>query len=144
MNLDRLRRNFGICWLFFGYALALHVLDEASHNFLSIYLPTAAALRRASGLPLPEFTFQSWIGSLSLALAVWLFLTPLSFHSRQGVRWIAIPVAMVVGLANGTAHIVVSIYSRTLMPGVYSAPLMLLAGWVLLMAAVNRDEVAPA
>jgi hypothetical protein len=144
MNLDRLRHELGICWLFFGYALALHVLDEASHDFLSVYLPNAAAIRRASGIPLPDFTFQSWIGSLSLALAVWLVLTPLAFHNNRSVRWIAVPVALIVGLANGTAHIMVSLYRGMLMPGVYSAPLMLLAGWVLLRAALNRDEVARA
>jgi hypothetical protein len=37
MYLGDVNQRFGICWLFFGYTLALHLLDEAGHDFLSVY-----------------------------------------------------------------------------------------------------------
>jgi hypothetical protein len=134
------RRRFGVCWLFFGYALAIHVLDEAGHDFLSVYNPRALAIRHAWNVPIPTFTFQGWIGSLSLALTLWLLLTPLAFRGNRTMRWIAIPIATLAGLANGLAHIVSSIYMGRLMPGVYSAPLLLLAGWALLTASPSKDD----
>lgn len=143
MNLGDIKHRFGIAWLFFGYTLALHVLDEAANNFLSFYVPNALAIRRALPfLPIPIFNFQSWMGSLSLALALWLALTPLAFRGLKGTRWIAIPVALLAGLANGTAHIVSSIYMGRLMPGVFSAPLILLSGYWLLKNALKKGEVA--
>ena len=130
-------QRFGIWWLAFGYTLALHVLDEAGHDFLSVYVPNALAIRRVLPfLPIPVFTFQSWIGSLSLALAVWLALTPLAFRGRKGLKWLAIPVALLAGIGNALAHILSSIYLWRFMPGVYSAPLILLSGIMLLRSAL--------
>jgi hypothetical protein len=37
MYLGDSNQRFGIFWLVFGYTLAVHVLDEASHDFLSVY-----------------------------------------------------------------------------------------------------------
>ena len=132
-------QRFGILWLVFGYTLALHVLDEASHNFLAVYTPNAAAIRRAVPfLPVPAFTFQSWLGTLMLALALWLALTPLAFRGVKWVRVLAVPAAFVVGILNGSGHILSSIYVGRLMPGVYSSPLLLLAGALLLREAFGR------
>ena len=47
MRLPSPFRQFGTCWLLFGYTLALHVLDEAGNHFLSVYTPNAIAIRRA-------------------------------------------------------------------------------------------------
>src|ERR1035441_6303967 len=85
MNLGDSNQRFGVCWLFFGYTLALHVLDEAAHDFLAVYNPNALAIRRALPLlPIPVFTFQTWIASLLCALTLWLALTPLA---SQGSKW---------------------------------------------------------
>ena len=49
-------RLFGFAWLAFALALAVHVLDEATHDFLSVYNPSAQAIRsRLPFLPLPTF-----------------------------------------------------------------------------------------
>ena len=140
MNLGDSNQRFGIYWLAFGYTLALHVLDEAGHNFLAVYNPNAFAIRRALPfLPVPVFTFQDWIGSLLFALALWLALTPLAFRGLKWARWLAIPVAALAGIGNGLAHIVSSIYLGRFMPGVYSAPLILLSGTLLLRSALGKD-----
>ena len=144
MNLGDANQRFGVAWLFFGYTLALHVLDEAGHDFLSVYTPNALAIRHALPfLPIPIFTFQSWIGSLALGLAILLALTPIAFRGSAVLRGIALFLAVVPGLLNGTGHIVGSLYMGRMMPGVYSAPLLLLSGTVLLRAALKRQDSAP-
>ncbi|HTR25080.1 MAG TPA: hypothetical protein VMI10_13950 [Terriglobales bacterium] len=137
------RQQFGVTWLFFGYTLALHVLDEAAHDFLSFYNPNVIAIRRVwPSFFMPVFTFQSWVGTLLFALTLWLALAPLAFRCPQWMRILAVPVALVAGIANGCAHMVVSLYYGRMMPGVYSAPLMLLSGTLLLMVAVRGSSAA--
>ncbi len=139
MNLGESNQRFGIYWLAFGYTLALHVLDEASHDFLSVYNPNALAIRRAVPfLRVPVFTFQSWVGTLLLFLTLWLALAPLAFLGIKWVRTLAVPAALLVGVLNGSAHIVSSIYLKRWMPGVYSSPLLLLAGSLLLRSALAK------
>ena len=141
MNLGDFKQRFGICWLLFGYTLALHVLDEAGNNFLSVYIPNALAIRRSLPfLPIPIFTFQSWVGSLLCGLTVWLLLGVFAFQGKRWARVLAIPVALLAGLANGTAHIVSSIYFGRFMPGVYSAPLLLVSGTLLLRSAIRNEQ----
>ncbi|MGA3193617.1 MAG: HXXEE domain-containing protein [Terriglobales bacterium] len=143
MNLGDSNRRFGICWLFFGYTLALHVLDEAGNDFLSVYNPNALAIRRALLLPIPTLTLQTFIASLLCVLTLWLALTPLAFRGSKSMRRLAIPVAAVGGIANALAHLGSSIYYRRFMPGVYSAPLILFSGIVLLRVAVSMARRAP-
>jgi len=143
MHLGDSNQRFGIYWLFFGYTLALHVLDEAGNNFLAVYNPNALAIRRALPfLPIPVFTFQEWVGALALALALWLALAPLAFRGLKWMRWLAVPVAILAGIGNALGHILSSIYYGRLMPGVFSALLILLSGIVLLRSALGRDRSA--
>jgi len=139
MNLGSSKQRFGIWWLVSGYTLALHVLDEAGHDFLSVYNPNALILRRY--LPfLPVFTFREWVGTLLCGLTVWLTLAPLAFRGFLWQRRLALPVAIVVGIGNALGHILSSIYLRRFMPGVYSAPLILLSGIMLLRSALEKES----
>jgi hypothetical protein len=141
MNVGDRDQRFGIYWLAFGYTLALHVLDEAGHDFLSVYNPNALAIRRLLPfMPVPVFTFQQWIGSLLCALGIWLALAPLAFRGLKWLRRLAIPVAILAGIGNALGHILSSIYMRRFMPGVYSAPLILLSGIVLLRSAWRMER----
>jgi hypothetical protein len=143
MNLGSSKQRFGIWWLVFGYTLALHVLDEAGHDFLSVYNPNALILRRFVPF-FPIFTFRQWVGGLLCGLTIWLALAPLAFRGPEWQKRLAIPVALVVGIANALGHILSSIYLRRFMPGVYSAPLILLSGIMLLHSARARESgVAP-
>jgi len=136
-------QRFGITWLFFGYTFAMHVLDEAAHDFLSFYNPNVIAIRRVwPSFFMPVFTLQSWIGTLLFTITLWLALAPLAFRRPLWLRILAVPVALVAGVANGCAHIIVSIYYKRMMPGVYSAPLMLLSGVLLLLVAVRDSSLA--
>lgn len=145
MNLGDSGQRFGICWLFFGYTLALHVLDEAGHDFLSVYNPNALAIRRAFPLlPVPVFTFPGWIGTLLCVLTVWLALALPAFGGSKWIRRLAIPVAVLAGIGNALAHFGASIYYGRMMPGVYSAPLILVSGIILLRASMSRGRGAAA
>jgi hypothetical protein len=114
--------NFGRALLAFSVGLGCHVADVATHDFLSVYNPTALAIRaRFPFLPIPTFTFREWIVGLGAAVVLLVCLTPLA---SQGVHWtkiVAIPLGIVIGTANRTMHIDSSIYLHRLTPGLLSA-----------------------
>ncbi|MFY9676660.1 MAG: HXXEE domain-containing protein [Terriglobales bacterium] len=143
MNLGDSHQRFGVLWLFFGYSLALHTLDEAGHDFLAYYNPNVLAIRRAwPSFFMPILTLQSFVGILLCVLAVWLALAPLAFRRPPWLRILAVPVALLGGIANGCAHMIASIDYRRLMPGVYTAPLILIAGILLLRDALRSGTPA--
>lgn len=136
-------RRFGFAWLGFGLALSIHVLDEATHDFLAFYLPNARAIRaRFPFLPLPAFTFESWLASLAIAIAIFLCLSPFAFRGMRWTRIAAVAVSIVAGILNACAHMLSSIYYHRWMPGVYSSPLLLLAAGFLIAAARSRHTQA--
>jgi hypothetical protein len=129
-------RRFGFAWLGFGLALSIHVLDEATHDFLAFYTPNAQAIRaRFPFLPLPAFTFENWLTSLAIAIAIFLCLSPFAFRGIRWARFAAVPVSIVVGILNACGHTLASIYYHRWMPGVYSSPLLLLAAIFLISTA---------
>ena len=129
-------RRFGIAWVFFALALALHVADEASHDFLSVYNPSVLWIRaRVPFLPLPTFTFGSWLTLLIAAICLLLAVSPLAFRGNRWLRKGAWPIGMVVGVLNAAGHISSSVYFRRWMPGVYSSPFLLAGAIYLLLTA---------
>jgi hypothetical protein len=127
---------FGVAWVGFALAVAVHVADEAAHDFLSVYNPTVRAIRaRLPFLPMPTFTFAVWIGGLAAGIALLFLVSPLAFAGDERLRLIAWPLAILIGIGNGLLHLVASAWQRRWMPGVYSAPLMLVAGTCLLATA---------
>ena len=136
-------RRVGYAWLAFALAVAVHVTDEAMHDFLATYNPTARAIReQLPFLPLPTFSFPVWLGGLIAGIALLLLLSPLAFRGNARLRLIALPLAVVVGVFNSLGHIGSSIYMERWMPGVYSAPLLLVAAvWLLAAAGWMRPRV---
>lgn len=60
---------YGWAWVALCLALAIHVIDEALTDFLSVYNPMIKALRqRWRFLPLPTFSFGVWLSGLILAV----------------------------------------------------------------------------
>ena len=117
-------------------ALALHVADEATHDFLSWYNPQAVRIRqRLGGIPFPPtFTFWPWLAGLSLAVAGLAALTPLAFAGAQWLRVVAHGVAT-IHVLNGLLHISGAVVNRRAVPGILSAPLLIAAGLWLWYAA---------
>jgi uncharacterized protein with HXXEE motif len=125
--------GYGWAWVALCLALAIHVVDEALTDFLSVYNPTVKALRhRWRFLPLPTFSFKVWLGGLIGAVVVLFALSPFAFGAA---KWLA-PLAYffaVFMMINGLQHVAASIYMRRLMPGTYSAPLLLICAMYLLV-----------
>jgi hypothetical protein len=96
-----------------------------SENHLQIANPTVRAMRaKLPWLPLPTFSFPTWLTGLIMGTIVVLSLTPFAWRE---VRWLA-PMAYafaILMLRNGLLHVLGSLYFRRLLPGVYSAPLLL-------------------
>ena len=129
---------FGFAWIAFALAIAVHVADEAKHDFLSVYNPTVRAVRkRVPLLPLPTFSFPVWLGGLIAGVLLLLLLSPLAFDGDYRLRLIAWPLAVIIGIGNALLHFAGSVYFRRWMPGVYSAPILMIAA-VCLLAAASR------
>jgi hypothetical protein len=132
-------RRFGIAWITFALAVAVHVTDEAMHDFLSIYNSSVRAIRaQLPFLPLPTFSFRIWLALLIAGIFSLLCLSPLAFRGNPWLRTVSRPLGIVVGLLNATLHIGSSVYFHRWMPGVYSSPLLLLAAIYLLASSRLR------
>lgn len=127
----------GWAWMSLCLALAAHVFDEAMTDFLSVYNPTVQAIRQKfQFFPMPVFTFEVWLTGLIAAIIILLLLAPFAFRQRGWIRLLSYPFAILM-LLNGLGHIAGSFYLGRLVPGGYSAPL-LLAGSIYLLWSVRR------
>jgi hypothetical protein len=127
----------GWAWVALCLTLAVHVFDEAMTDFLSVYNPAVQAIReRLPFLPLPIFTFENWLTGLIAAITILLLLSPFAFGRAAWMRALSYPFAILM-LLNGLGHIAGSFYLGRMMPGVYSAPLLLAAS-IYLLWSVRR------
>jgi len=134
-------RRFGIAWIAFALAVAVHVTDEATHNFLATYNPRILAIRaRFPLLALPTFSFRVWLTMLIAGILLLFCLSPLAFRGAAWLRIVALPLGFFVGVCNAAGHIGSSIYLHRWMPGVYSSPLLLAAASFLLVTAPAQDS----
>lgn len=133
-------RRHGRAWITLCAAFALHVIDEALTDFLSLYNPAVLALReRIPWLPFPTFSFEVWITLLIVAVAGLFAATPLVFRGR----WAMIPLSFVfaaVMLANGAGHVAASILSGRVLSGAYSSPLLFAAAAYLWWSVSQRSR----
>jgi hypothetical protein len=119
-------------WLALTATLGIHVLDEAVHDFLSVYNPQARAIREHLGIPFPPiFTWRLWWAGLGAALLLLTFIGCCAVGRRPSMRIVAAGYAVLM-LANAAGHFAGSLYWKRWMPGVYSSPLLLAAAiWLL-------------
>jgi hypothetical protein len=127
-------QRFGWAWMGLSLALGVHVIDEAAHDFLSVYNPNALRIREQFAIPVPVFTFEIWIAALTAAVLALLWLSNYAF---LGSRWMRPAAAVFAALMfmNGLGHFAGSLYMGRWMPGVYSSPL-LIAGAIALAVAL--------
>lgn len=132
------QRSFGHAWVALAAALALHVTDEAAHNFLAIYNPAVRAIRaRLPFLPVPTFTFPVWLGGLIAGVCLLLLLAPLAYRGSRRLAMAAIPLGVLMVL-NGCGHLAASVYTRTLVAGVWSSPALIAVSIWLVVSAYRR------
>jgi len=129
--------TFGWAWVAATLALALHVADEATHDFLAWYNPRALRIRQAlGGLPFPPtFTVAPWLLGLALGILLLGALAPAAFAGSPWMRPLAFVLAG-IHVGNGLLHLGASLVARRPVPGVLSAPVLLLTGgWLAWTAA---------
>ena len=126
--------HFGLAWLLLCVALGIHVVDEALTDFLSVYNPAVRAIRRRIPfLPLPTFSFRVWLAGLIFATTLLLCLTPFAWRTASWMTPLSYAFAILM-LGNGLLHVLGSLYMKRMMPGIYSAPLLLVGSIDLLVA----------
>jgi hypothetical protein len=134
---DSTARKHGFAWIALCLALAMHVIDEALTDFLSVYNPAVQAIRgKLPILPLPTFSFELWLSGLIFAILLLLSLSILVFRGSKWMTPLSYVFAVIM-LLNGMMHIAGSFYLGRMMPGVYSSPL-LLAGSVYLLVCLQQ------
>ncbi len=135
-------RQCGFAWVGLVVAIAVHVADEALTDFLSVYNPIAQTVRaQLPWLPLPTFTFESWLTGLIFGIGILFCLSPFAFLGSRGMR----PLYFFLGFAmtdNAFGHILGSISLGRPMPGAYSSPLLLAAALWLLWQMVEKKPAA--
>ncbi len=132
--------GFGGAWFALCVAFALHIVDEASTGFLSVYNPTVTILReRWSWFPMPVFQFREWLVMLMVICGLLFCLTPVAARGMHGLRPLAWVFAVIMFL-NGIGHTLFSILGHTVAavtfrrpaPGFYSSPFLLAAAlWLM-------------
>jgi hypothetical protein len=123
-------------WLLFVGALAVHVLDEASTDFLTFYNPLVGRIRLSvPWFPMPTFSFGVWLAGLVCLVSVLAALTPAVRRGGNGITLVSWFLALVMFL-NGVGHLAGSVYFERWLPGATSAPLLL--GASLFLAHATR------
>jgi hypothetical protein len=141
MTEPRPSSELGWAWLALCAAFALHVMDEAVNDFLSVYNHTVLALRESgTWFPAPLFEFREWLTMLIIVVTALFLLSPFAFHGARWWRPLAYAFAIIM-LINGIGHTLGTIAGQTVssvrfprpMPGFYSSPFLLAASVYLLM-----------
>jgi hypothetical protein len=143
--------NFGTPWLLLCLGFALHVWDEAAHDFLSYYNATALALYgHFSWFPRLDMQFRTWLSALVAVNLALLALTPWAYRNAKWLRPVAYGFAG-IELVYGAGQILAAIRGRTVpsvhfegaAPGVYTAPLVVvLAAYLIWSLRKSRSRVA--
>ena len=133
-------KELGWAWIALSLSLAIHIINEAMTDFLSVYNPTALAIREwFPFFPLPVFTFEEWLSGLIGAVLLLLLLSPFAFRGGKWIRMLSYPFGILM-LGNGLLHIGASRHLGRAMPGVYSSPLLLVSSIYLLMCIRQRNR----
>jgi hypothetical protein len=125
-------------WLFLTATLGLHVIDEALTGFLDFYNPLVDGIRtQVSWFPMPTFTFRAWLAGLILLVVVLASLAPVVRRGGRVVRFLSWMLGVIM-LTNGIGHLGGSVYFGRWLPGVATAPLLLVSSMLLMHATRHR------
>jgi hypothetical protein len=128
-------REWRMAWVCLAIAIAIHVTDEALSGFLPVYNEAVLGIRaRIPWAPIPTFTFPVWLAGLAAGVVLLLLLTPQVSRHKRWIRIVSLILGVVM-VGNALGHLGASVYQGRLMPGVYSAPLLLAAAIALLVTA---------
>jgi hypothetical protein len=136
-NYNKNIRKFGNAWLFLSLSLAIHVIDETENDFLSFYNLIGNRFKESWHLPFLTFTFSQWISGLMVLIIIALSLTVLAYRGKKIIYFLAWPYSIIM-FFDGLIHIAGSIYFGFLVPGIYSAPLLIIGSMFLFYRTMKR------
>lgn len=137
--------NYGTPWLLLCLGFAVHIWDEAAHDFLSYYNATVLALYgHFSWFPRMDMRFRTWLTALLVVNVALLALTPWAYRNARWLRPAAYAFAG-IQLLYGAGNILAAIRGRTVpsvhfegaAPGVYTAPLLVILAAYLIWSLCN-------
>jgi len=135
---DVANRNVA-AWLLLIFALALHVFDEAMTGFLTFYNSSVLALReQLPFFPAPTFSFGIWLGGLVAGILLCFGLTRFVARGGRVIRWVA-TILGVIMIFNALGHLSGSLYFKHIVPGTYSAPILLLSAVYMVYRGIRGD-----
>lgn len=143
MNIHKIIHNrLSVSWLILVLCLSLHVIDEALNHFLELYNPIVLKIRESIPfIPLPTFTFKTWITGLSILIIVLFFLTPLVYKRDKFIIRV-IQIFSILMIFNGLGHIIGSIYYSKIIAGMVSSPLLIIASiYLLYLSTIKKKEL---
>lgn len=133
----------GRAWVALTIAFAAHVMDEALTGFLAVYNPAVIRIREfLPWLPLPTFTFPVWLTGLIFAVLLAFGLSRYVFRGAVWTRRLSVGYGILM-LVNGISHLAGSVFLKRVMPGAYSAPLLIVASLWLLSSVFRRPRQNP-
>jgi hypothetical protein len=137
-------RRWGLAWLGASLALVLHMIDEIAHEFLKFYNPAVLSVRaKIPWLPLPTLEFAEWVAVLGAALLILALLTPWAFRGAPWMRPVSWTLAILFG-TNGLLHFAAALTLKAMIPGVLTAPILLVAAFCLAGCIPKRQALEPA
>lgn len=138
----RRRSRLGLAWLLLCLVLAVHVAEEALTGFLPAYNLVADAIRDLFPfLPVPALSVSMWLFATIGLVAALTALAPLAYRGFALMRVATVGLSLVL-LANVSGHIGGSIFAGRPMPGVYSTPILAVAGVYGLVVAWKEQAAA--
>ena len=127
--------GIGRPWLALCFCLTVHIAEEAFTGFLPFY---SDATRAVSEI-FPYVTSPSLVlaASMWLSVAFVAILTALLPFAYRGASWMRVATIGValIALANVSGHIGGSLLVGSALPGVYTTPLLAVAGVYALVSA---------
>ena len=125
------QRGFALAWLFLCLVLALHLWDQAAHDFLSYYNATALTLYGyLSWLPRMDLTRHQWLASWIAVILALFAVTPFAARNARWLRAFAYLLSVLLFL-DALGYVVAQILGGTvpsvrfdgIAPGFYTAML---------------------
>ena len=132
------RDRLTISWLLLSFCLMCHVTDEALNDFLGLYNPLVLRIKESlTFLPVPTFTFKTWIIGLLTGILILFLLTP-AVTGRKSFVIPLIRAFSILMILNGCGHILGSIYYSKIIAGMITSPFLIVASIGVLYFSTGR------
>ncbi|OGF67412.1 MAG: hypothetical protein A2Y62_02255 [Candidatus Fischerbacteria bacterium RBG_13_37_8] len=128
-----------LAWFVLVTAVALHVIDEAITGFLPFYNQAVYDIKARLGFfPAPTFSFGMWIEGLIVAILIGYSIIPLVARGGRIIRVVTLVVGIMM-VINALGHLLGSLFTKTILPGMWSSPILLFAALYVVVRGFRYD-----